>query len=181
MNTTMCSLNIVVFFQEFSKVCHLSLGCYWLYKKLPANRSNCTLALRWELLRSLTAMKAREGLLWIVKTHNFSWTPCILSSRTGLLFLGKKYLAISRASFGQIYNISRPDLTNLAREGGWRTSLWPDELDLGVLLGVELLLPAHVRLHGRGQLPVESLLDAEPTRGLLQLNLGSGNLSLSQK
>ena len=23
-----------------------SLGCYWLYKKLPANRSDCTLALR---------------------------------------------------------------------------------------------------------------------------------------
>ena len=23
------------------------LGCYWLYKKLPANRSDCTLALRW--------------------------------------------------------------------------------------------------------------------------------------
>ena len=31
-------------------------GCYWLYKKLPANRSDCTLALRWELWRSLTAM-----------------------------------------------------------------------------------------------------------------------------
>ena len=23
-----------------------ALGCYWLYKKLPANRSDCTLALR---------------------------------------------------------------------------------------------------------------------------------------
>ena len=33
-----------------------ALGCYWLYKKLPANRSDCTLALRWELWRSLTAM-----------------------------------------------------------------------------------------------------------------------------
>ena len=27
------------------------LGCYWLYKKLPANRSDCTLALRSELLQ----------------------------------------------------------------------------------------------------------------------------------
>ena len=44
-----CSLNILFFSQEFSKVCHLSLArtrCYWLYKKLPANRSDCTLALR---------------------------------------------------------------------------------------------------------------------------------------
>ena len=34
-----------VFFQEFSS----ALGCYWLYNKLPANRSDCTLALHWEL------------------------------------------------------------------------------------------------------------------------------------
>ena len=27
------------------------LGCYWLYKKLPANRSDCTLELRSELLQ----------------------------------------------------------------------------------------------------------------------------------
>ena len=32
------------------------LGCYWLYKKLTANRSDCTIALCWELWRSLTAM-----------------------------------------------------------------------------------------------------------------------------
>ena len=49
-----------VFFQEFVKVCYLSpslaLGCYWLHKKLPANGSDCTLSLRWELWRSLTSM-----------------------------------------------------------------------------------------------------------------------------
>ena len=33
-----------------------ALGCYWLYKKLPAIRSDCTLALHYELWRSLTAM-----------------------------------------------------------------------------------------------------------------------------
>ena len=46
---TGCSLNIVFFSQEFSKVCHLpspALGCYWLYKKIPANRSEYTLAVR---------------------------------------------------------------------------------------------------------------------------------------
>ena len=41
----MCSLNIVSFFQEFSKVKIVNspsptIGCYWLYKKLPANRSD---------------------------------------------------------------------------------------------------------------------------------------------
>ena len=40
-----CSLNIVFF--SPSPV----LGCYRLYKKLKANRSDCTLALRWELLK----------------------------------------------------------------------------------------------------------------------------------
>ena len=33
-----------------------ALGCYWLYKKLPANRSDCTLALRWEVWKSFTAI-----------------------------------------------------------------------------------------------------------------------------
>ena len=82
------TLNIYIY-RVFMKYCVFSknsrkfatspspaLGCYWLYKKLPANRSDCTLALHWELWRSLTAMKAREGLQWIVKKHNFSWTPC---------------------------------------------------------------------------------------------------------
>ena len=52
------SLNIV-FFQEFSKVCHLSLASTRLLLVVQpetANRSDCTLALRWELWRSLTAM-----------------------------------------------------------------------------------------------------------------------------
>ena len=63
-----------------------ALGCYWLYKKLPANKSDCTLVLRWELWRSLSAMKAREGLQWIVKKHNFSWTPPVSrnTSKSGL-------------------------------------------------------------------------------------------------
>ena len=74
---TGCSINIVFFFQEFLKVCHLSLastaiGC----TKMPVNRSDCTLALRWKPWRSLTAMHARNRLQWIVKKHNFSWTPC---------------------------------------------------------------------------------------------------------
>ena len=66
------------------------LGCYWLYKKLLANRSDCTLALRWELWRSLTAMLAREGLQWIVKKHIFSWTPW--TARPSLRAQGDKRL-----------------------------------------------------------------------------------------
>ena len=33
-----------------------ALGCYWFYTKLPANRSDWTLALRWELWRSIRVM-----------------------------------------------------------------------------------------------------------------------------
>ena len=66
---TGCSLNIVVFFQEFSKLCSLSLapvlGCYWSFWKWPANRSDCTL-LRVGLLR------AGDGLQWIGKKTQFS-------------------------------------------------------------------------------------------------------------
>ena len=75
---TGCSLNIVFFSKNSRKFVTSpspALVCYWLYKKLPANRSDCTLALRW---RSLTAMWAREGLQWIEEKHNFSWTPCTL-------------------------------------------------------------------------------------------------------
>ena len=61
---TGCLLNIVFFSQEFSKVCHLSLAStwlHWLYKKLPANRRDFTIALRWELWRCLTAMRRGRG------------------------------------------------------------------------------------------------------------------------
>ena len=44
------------FFPKFASSPSPALGCYWLYKKLPANRSDYSLALRWELWRSLTAM-----------------------------------------------------------------------------------------------------------------------------
>ena len=48
-SSTGCSLNIVFFCQDFLKFATSpspALGCYWLYKKLPANRSDCALALR---------------------------------------------------------------------------------------------------------------------------------------
>ena len=56
---TGCSLNIEFFpknSRKFATSPSPALGCYWSYKKLPANRKDCTLALRWELLRYLTAM-----------------------------------------------------------------------------------------------------------------------------
>ena len=41
---------VIVYFSKNSRKFATSpspvLGCYWLYKKLPANRSDCTLALR---------------------------------------------------------------------------------------------------------------------------------------
>ena len=46
---TGCSSNIVFFpknSRKFATSPSPALGCYWLYKKLPANRSDCTLALR---------------------------------------------------------------------------------------------------------------------------------------
>ena len=38
-----------------------ALACFWLYRKLPSNRSDCTLELRWELWRSLSDVG--EGLV----------------------------------------------------------------------------------------------------------------------
>ena len=51
-SSTGCSLNIEFFSKnsrKFATSPSPALGCYWLYKKLPANRSDCTLALRREL------------------------------------------------------------------------------------------------------------------------------------
>ena len=50
-----------------------ALGCYWLYKKLPANRSDCTIALRWELYSDVGEVAVK------CEKHNFSWTPCSFS------------------------------------------------------------------------------------------------------
>ena len=121
---TGCSLNIVFFSQEFSKVCHLSLASTRLLlvvQKLPANRSDCTLALRWELWRSITAMLAREGLQRIVKKHDFFWTPSRKSASPDSYL--SVYLSLSSRQFYlrsickscppcffYIHSISRTDL-----------------------------------------------------------------------
>ena len=55
---------------------HLFLNFSLETKSNMIVQGGCTLALCWQIWRSLTAMKAREGLQWIVKKHNFSWTPC---------------------------------------------------------------------------------------------------------
>ena len=52
---TVCSLNIVLFpknSRKFVTSPSPAPGCYWLYKTLPANWSDCTLAFRWELWMS---------------------------------------------------------------------------------------------------------------------------------
>ena len=82
-------MNIYILYRVFIKYCVFSKNSrkfaisllastrlLLVVQKRPANRSDCTLALRWELWRSLTAMLAREGLQLIVEEHNFSWTPC---------------------------------------------------------------------------------------------------------
>ena len=60
LSATGCSLNIVFFSKDSRKFAttspSLALVCYWLYKKLPANKSDCTLVLRLELWRGPTAM-----------------------------------------------------------------------------------------------------------------------------
>ena len=46
---TGCSLNIALFFKNSGKFATSpspAFGFYWLYKKLPVNRSDCTLGLR---------------------------------------------------------------------------------------------------------------------------------------
>ena len=50
---TECSLNIVFFsknFSIFSTSPSWALDCYWLYRKWPANKSNCTVLYTDELL-----------------------------------------------------------------------------------------------------------------------------------
>ena len=59
---TGCSLHIVIFpknSQKFATSPTLALVCCWLYKKRPANKRDCTLVMRWELRRSLTAICRR--------------------------------------------------------------------------------------------------------------------------
>ena len=44
---TPCSYRMFIkYFRKFAPSPSPALGCYWLYKKLPASRSDCTLALR---------------------------------------------------------------------------------------------------------------------------------------
>ena len=80
---TGCSGKIVVFLQEFSLFCHLSLsqtlGRYWLsrnWPNWPANGNDCTLALRWNLWKSLTAIGWRVMGCSENEKQKFPWTPC---------------------------------------------------------------------------------------------------------
>ena len=72
------ALNIVFFSKnslKFATTPSPALRCFWLYKKLIANRLFTRIALR--ALTVSYSDVAREGLQWIVEKHNFSWTPCI--------------------------------------------------------------------------------------------------------
>ena len=73
-----CSLNIVFFSKnsrKFATSPSPALGCYWSYKKLPANRSYFTLALRWDLKVSYSDVGEIEVAVNCEKTQ--SWTPCL--------------------------------------------------------------------------------------------------------
>ena len=81
---TGCSINIFFFpriLQKFATSPSLALGCYWLYKKLPANRSDCTLAFRWKLWRSQRCRRGRgSSELWkntIFPAHPVPMRWCI--------------------------------------------------------------------------------------------------------
>ena len=85
----MCSLNILfVFFKTFRKFAISPspvLGRYWFYKILPANRSDCSLALRWELLhRCRRGSGCRE--LW-KKILNTLYIPKPWMTKDGQLIL----------------------------------------------------------------------------------------------
>ena len=56
----LCTGNSLFFVQDFSLFCDLSLGCYWPAINWSSNSSDCTLAFRWELWRSLAAICRRE-------------------------------------------------------------------------------------------------------------------------
>ena len=51
-----------------------ALGCYWSFRKWPANTSDCTLALRWQLC-SDTYVDETDGLQWILKNQSFLEYP----------------------------------------------------------------------------------------------------------
>ena len=83
-----------VFFQEFLKVCHLSLASTRLLlvvQKITANRSDCTLALRWELWRSSQQCRGGRGCSELWKNTIFPEHPvcesvgdigkCVLKSK----------------------------------------------------------------------------------------------------
>ena len=56
--TTGCSLNIVFFANSPSP----ALGSYWSYQKWSANRSDCTLVLRWKALKVFYSDVREEGV-----------------------------------------------------------------------------------------------------------------------
>ena len=89
---TWCSEKMCFFKNSTS----LSLGCYWLYKKWPANRNDCIFSLLWLLWKSLAAI-CRRGIgcrgLW--KKYIFSWTPCRLAHCFYYLFCFFSYWSIS--------------------------------------------------------------------------------------
>ena len=68
---TECSLNIVFFsknFQYFAFSPSPALGCYWLERKWPANRRDCTLRFQ---IRCVALLQAGGGLQWIGKKTQF--------------------------------------------------------------------------------------------------------------
>ena len=70
-----------VFFQEFSKVYHLSLASTRLLlvvQKLPANWSGCTLALRWELWGLLHWLRRGRGCSELWKSTIFPEYPVVI-------------------------------------------------------------------------------------------------------
>ena len=76
---TGCSLNIV-FFQEFSKVCHLSLASIMLLlvvQKITSQKDYCTLALRWELWRSYYSDVGEGGFAVNCEKHIFPEHPVL--------------------------------------------------------------------------------------------------------
>ena len=99
---TGCSLNIVGFFSKNFQIFVTSpssvLGCYWSFRKWPANRSDCAL----RSLRKMSWFPTWRGYVAVkLKKNSFYWTPCryICVCVKALCFLNVPNLSVQTLKF----------------------------------------------------------------------------------
>ena len=96
-------------FQYFAFSPSPALGCYWLDRKWPANRSDCTLRFQ---IRWVALLQAGGGLQWIGKKHiffmntlyvkiSFFSSPSVIKRPLGQ---GPSFVPFEPAPYWQMYN-----------------------------------------------------------------------------